>query len=61
MPCKECGCNVVDLHKDVDKIEKYQMMIDELCMDMPCPKAEVRRLKIKRDIIVRRVWGSLKK
>ena len=56
MPCKECGCNVVDLHKDVDKIEEYQMMIDELYMEMPCPKAEVRRLKIKRDIIVRRVW-----
>ena len=59
MPCKECGCIVVDLCKDVDKIGEYQMMIDELYMEMPCPKAEVRRLKIKRDIIVRRVWREL--
>ena len=59
MPCKECGCIVVDLCEDVDKIGEYQMMIDELYMEMPCPKAEVRRLKIKRDIIVRRVWREL--
>ena len=59
MPCQECGCNVMDLHADVKKIEKYQTMIFDLYEKKPFPKAEVRRLKIKRDIIMRRVWSEL--
>ena len=59
MPCQECGCNVMDLHADVKKIEKYQTMIFDLYEKKPLPKAEVRRLKIKRDIIMRRVWSEL--
>ena len=49
----------MDLHKDVEKIEEYQRLISDLYEKKPFPKAEVRRLKIKRDIIMRRVWGEL--
>ena len=49
----------MDLHADVKKIEKYQTMIFDLYEKKPFPKAEVRRLKIKRDIIMRRVWSEL--
>ena len=59
MPCKECGCNVMDLHADVKKIEEYQEIIDDLYMKKPFSKADVRTLKIKRDTLMQRVWGEL--
>jgi len=59
MPCKECGYRVPDFYEDVNKIEKYQTMIFELYKKKPFPKAEVRRLKIKRDVILKRVWSGL--
>ena len=40
---------IPDYHKDVDKIEIYQYKIDELYKKRPIQKAEIRRLKIKRD------------
>ena len=59
MPCKECGCNVIDYHTDVKKIEKYQTMIDELYEKTTFSKTEVRRLKIRRDILMKKVWSEL--
>ena len=57
--CKECGCNVIDYHTDVKKIEKYQTMIDELYEKTTFSKTEVRRLKIRRDILMKKVWSEL--
>ena len=42
MLCKECGCRIPDYMKDVEKIEEYQVMIDELCGRMLYSKAAVR-------------------
>ena len=59
MPCKECGCCIPDYHKDVEKIEKYQSMIDDLYEKSPILKAEIRRLKIKRDKLLKGILSML--
>ena len=45
--------------KDVEKIEEYQAMIDELRGRMSYSKATVRGLKMERNFIMRRVWFEL--
>ena len=39
-------------HKNVDKVEDYQVKINELYRKSPIQRAEIRRLKIKRDILL---------
>ena len=59
MACKECGCMISDYMKDVDKIEDYQYRIDELYKKSPIQRAEIRRLKIKRDNLLREIMRML--
>ena len=52
MPCERCGCIVMDYIRDINMVESYQVVINELYKVNLGPRDVVERLKLKRDVLL---------
>ena len=59
MSCRECGCMIPYYIKSVDKIENYQDKINELYEGNFFATTSIRRLKIKRDKLLKEILWML--